>query len=311
MRGGRLGTSSGVPLQHHQRCPACVPPGLPGWPHRDLLRRRGGAALPRALLPAGGRRLLHRDLRGAARLEAAGWAVGVPKDPRPSPLPSPWAQSHGHTRSGYRDPRFGSQGVSASPLSPQGPGLRRHGRGGPLQPAGPTHRHPPPAPGAAAQLLQLQQQPGQPEQPPPPGTDRVQRPRLRVHVRAPSPRHGEGAAPGTGGVGAGADGGLAVPPRNQAVLFGGNPRYENVPLIGRGSPPPTVRWATGAKALWHPGGVTLGGHSGSPRAARQGGTGTGDPGAPCPCRGRGSPCLALTQFLATHGEGAQPYAGGG
>ncbi|XP_032068046.1 protein tweety homolog 2 isoform X1 [Thamnophis elegans] len=26
---------------------------------------------------------------------------------------------------------------------------------------------------------------------------------------------------------------------NQAVLFGGNPRYENVPLIGRGSPPPT------------------------------------------------------------------------
>ncbi|XP_041881380.1 protein tweety homolog 2 [Corvus kubaryi] len=27
---------------------------------------------------------------------------------------------------------------------------------------------------------------------------------------------------------------------NQAVLFGGNPRYENVPLIGRGSPPPTL-----------------------------------------------------------------------
>ncbi|XP_037347680.1 protein tweety homolog 2 [Talpa occidentalis] len=26
---------------------------------------------------------------------------------------------------------------------------------------------------------------------------------------------------------------------NQALLFGGNPRYENVPLIGRGSPPPT------------------------------------------------------------------------
>lgn len=26
---------------------------------------------------------------------------------------------------------------------------------------------------------------------------------------------------------------------NQAVLFGGNPRYENMPLIGRGSPPPT------------------------------------------------------------------------
>lgn len=30
------------------------------------------------------------------------------------------------------------------------------------------------------------------------------------------------------------------PCRNQAVLFGGNPRYENTPLIGRGSPPPTV-----------------------------------------------------------------------
>uniref|UniRef100_G1PQ31 Protein tweety homolog n=1 Tax=Myotis lucifugus TaxID=59463 RepID=G1PQ31_MYOLU len=26
---------------------------------------------------------------------------------------------------------------------------------------------------------------------------------------------------------------------NQAMLFGGNPRYENTPLIGRGSPPPT------------------------------------------------------------------------
>lgn len=33
------------------------------------------------------------------------------------------------------------------------------------------------------------------------------------------------------------------------MLFGGNPRYENVPLIGRGSPPPTVRWVTEAKAL--------------------------------------------------------------
>ncbi|KAJ3607617.1 hypothetical protein NHX12_024668 [Muraenolepis orangiensis] len=27
---------------------------------------------------------------------------------------------------------------------------------------------------------------------------------------------------------------------NQAALFGGNPRYENVPLIGRGSPPPSA-----------------------------------------------------------------------
>lgn len=25
------------------------------------------------------------------------------------------------------------------------------------------------------------------------------------------------------------------------MLFAGNPRYENVPLIGRGSPPPSVR----------------------------------------------------------------------
>lgn len=39
------------------------------------------------------------------------------------------------------------------------------------------------------------------------------------------------------------------PCRNQAVLFGGNPRYENVPLIGRGSPPPTVRWAAEAKSF--------------------------------------------------------------
>ncbi|XP_016381122.1 protein tweety homolog 2-like [Sinocyclocheilus rhinocerous] len=28
--------------------------------------------------------------------------------------------------------------------------------------------------------------------------------------------------------------------RNQSALFGGNPRYENVPLIGRGSPPPSL-----------------------------------------------------------------------
>ncbi|XP_076210317.1 protein tweety homolog 2 isoform X2 [Aptenodytes patagonicus] len=62
-----------------------------------------------------------------------------------------------------------------------GPGLRRHGRGRPLQPAGASHRHPQPGPGAAPQLLQLQQQPGQPEQPAPPGTDHLQRPRLRVH----------------------------------------------------------------------------------------------------------------------------------
>lgn len=51
--------------------------------------------------------------------------------------------------------------------------------------------------------------------------------------------------------GRGDGGGLALmgaPSRNQAVLFGGNPRYENVPLIGRGSPPPTVRWATEAKS---------------------------------------------------------------
>lgn len=38
------------------------------------------------------------------------------------------------------------------------------------------------------------------------------------------------------------------PRRNQAALFGGNPRYENVPLIGRGSPPPTVSWAPQANA---------------------------------------------------------------
>ncbi|XP_051244761.1 protein tweety homolog 2-like isoform X2 [Dicentrarchus labrax] len=29
------------------------------------------------------------------------------------------------------------------------------------------------------------------------------------------------------------------PRRNQSMLFGGSPRYENVPLIGRGSPPPS------------------------------------------------------------------------
>uniref|UniRef100_A0AAQ5XRE3 Protein tweety homolog n=1 Tax=Amphiprion ocellaris TaxID=80972 RepID=A0AAQ5XRE3_AMPOC len=36
---------------------------------------------------------------------------------------------------------------------------------------------------------------------------------------------------------------------NQTALFGGNPRYENVPLIGRGSPPPSVRWVPEAKSF--------------------------------------------------------------
>uniref|UniRef100_A0A8C4Z4B0 Protein tweety homolog n=1 Tax=Gadus morhua TaxID=8049 RepID=A0A8C4Z4B0_GADMO len=36
---------------------------------------------------------------------------------------------------------------------------------------------------------------------------------------------------------------------NQVALFGGNPRYENVPLIGRGSPPPSVRWVPEAKSF--------------------------------------------------------------
>ncbi|XP_043941068.1 protein tweety homolog 2 [Protopterus annectens] len=35
---------------------------------------------------------------------------------------------------------------------------------------------------------------------------------------------------------------------NQAMLFGGNPRYENVPLIGRGSPPPT--YSPGMRATY-------------------------------------------------------------
>ncbi|XP_072861171.1 protein tweety homolog 2 isoform X4 [Chlorocebus sabaeus] len=34
---------------------------------------------------------------------------------------------------------------------------------------------------------------------------------------------------------------------NQAMLFGRNPRYENVPLIGRASPPPTKPKASGAR----------------------------------------------------------------
>lgn len=42
--------------------------------------------------------------------------------------------------------------------------------------------------------------------------------------------------------------------RNQSMLFGGSPRYENVPLIGRGSPPPSVRWPYDAlvSLVWWP-----------------------------------------------------------
>uniref|UniRef100_A0A8C7M4Y9 Protein tweety homolog n=1 Tax=Oncorhynchus kisutch TaxID=8019 RepID=A0A8C7M4Y9_ONCKI len=36
---------------------------------------------------------------------------------------------------------------------------------------------------------------------------------------------------------------------NQSALFGGNQRYENVPLIGRGSPPPSVRWVPEAMSF--------------------------------------------------------------
>lgn len=129
----------------------------------------------------------------------------------------------------------------------QGTRLRRHRRGGPVQPAGEEDRLPEPQPHQHAQLLQLQQQHGQPEQPTPARPGRLQRPHVRVHVseRKTSARE--------------------VSEfhvifttllrffrsflRNQTALFGGNPRYENVPLIGRGSPPPSVRWVPEAKTF--------------------------------------------------------------
>lgn len=64
----------------------------------------------------------------------------------------------------------------------QGARLRRHRRGGPVQPAGEEDRLPEPQPHQHAQLLQLQQQHGQPEQPTPARPGCLQRPHVRVHV---------------------------------------------------------------------------------------------------------------------------------
>lgn len=42
------------------------------------------------------------------------------------------------------------------------------------------------------------------------------------------------------------------------MLFGGNPRYENVPLIGRGSPPPSVGWPSRGLREHNPQYITTG-----------------------------------------------------
>lgn len=64
----------------------------------------------------------------------------------------------------------------------QGAGLRRHRRGGPVQPPGEEDSLPEPQPRQHAQLLQLQQQHRQPEQPAPARPRRGPRPHDRVHV---------------------------------------------------------------------------------------------------------------------------------
>lgn len=71
---------------------------------------------------------------------------------------------------------------TCAPPPPQGARLRRHRRGGPVQPPGQEGGPPEPQPHQHAQLLQLQQQHGQPEQPPAAGAGRLQRPRVRLRV---------------------------------------------------------------------------------------------------------------------------------
>lgn len=126
----------------------------------------------------------------------------------------------------------------------QGTGLRRHRRGGSVQPPGQEGGPPEPQPHQHAQLLQLQQQHGQPEQPPAAGAGCLRRPRVRLHVsQSEQSLFTFAAFPPP------SESGLSFVPRNQNALFGGTPRYENVPLIGRGSPPPSVRWAPQDKSL--------------------------------------------------------------
>lgn len=136
-------------------------------------------------------------------------------------------------------------------FSLKGTRIRWHGWGGPVQPTGKEIRVSEPWPHQHAQLLQLQQQHGQPDQPAPARPGCLQCPNVWVHVSQKKNNLGGGAESDIRNLSHIRVTCLIFFCRNHTALFGGNPRYENVPLIGRGSPPPSVRWVPEAKSfLW-------------------------------------------------------------
>ncbi|NXY54765.1 TTYH2 protein, partial [Callaeas wilsoni] len=162
VRGGRPGTSSGVPLQWHQRCPACAP--------QDYLDGLIGICYD------GVEGLLYLGL--FSLLAAAAFSTVICAAPRA------WKQLAGRDRD-YDDMD------EEDPFNPQ---ARRIA----------THRPP------RGQLRSFCSYSSSL------GSQSSLHPPAQTVSNAPVSEY-----------------------MNQAVLFGGNPRYENVPLIGRGSPPPT------------------------------------------------------------------------
>lgn len=216
-------------------CILCgTPSGLPGRDGGGVLRWRGGYTLPLPLLLPGSLCLHCHAVCHSQGLETNCLQVSPPLPASGGALPiavGPFVF-------------VGTSCFTCAVAPLQGTRLRRHRRGGSVQPPGQEGGPPEPQPHQHAQLLQLQQQHGQPEQPPAACAGRLQRPRVRLHVsQSAQSVFTFGAFPPP------SESGLSFIPRNQNALFGGTPRYENVPLIGRGSPPPSVRWAPQDKSL--------------------------------------------------------------
>ena len=203
--------------------------GLPGLTNGCVLRRGGRAPLPLFVFSAGCLRALRHAVRRFQSVDANGQQVGT-KQHLPIPL-SYFLQSVYMSASLPRD-----LSLLACPTFTQGQRVWRHRRGGPVQP-GRTADVLQPQKVQRPQFLQLHEQPGQRGQPS--STSESYHSASWIHVRSTwltVSQHIWVISLTT----------FPLCHRNQSMLFGGSPRYENVPLIGRGSPPPSVRWPCGA-----------------------------------------------------------------